>query len=60
MVSIPDWAKFTRVADASQKPDATVLLNKYYRQREQEAIKQAEEQGYFLVPTREFLLENMT
>ncbi|KAK7504361.1 hypothetical protein BaRGS_00004227 [Batillaria attramentaria] len=59
MVSIPDWAKFTRAIDTIQKPDATALLSKYYKQREQEAIKQAEERGYFLVPSMEYLLKNM-
>lgn len=57
MVSIPDWSKFSRgqdtLKDASQNPK----LNKYYKQREEEVIKQAEERGYFRVPTEIFLLE---
>ncbi|KAL8596772.1 hypothetical protein ACOMHN_053868 [Nucella lapillus] len=59
MVSIPDWAKFSRTTDSSQKQDSTALLNKYYKQRELEAIKQAEQTGYFLVPTQEYLLKHV-
>ncbi|XP_076436491.1 uncharacterized protein LOC143276007 isoform X3 [Babylonia areolata] len=59
MVSIPDWAKFSRSTDSGQKQDSMALLNKYYKQRELEAIKQAEQTGYFLVPTKDYLLKHV-
>ena len=59
MVSIPDWAKFSRSTDSGHKQDTTTLLNKYYKQRELEAIRQAEQTGYFLVPTQDYLLKHV-
>ncbi|KAK7095264.1 leucine-rich repeat and IQ domain-containing protein 3-like isoform X2 [Littorina saxatilis] len=59
MVSVPDWSKFSRTSDSGQKTDSTALLNKYYKQRELEAIKQAEQTGYFLEPSEEYLLKNV-
>lgn len=56
MVSIPDWSKFAR-AQEGLKDSRNVHLNKYYKQREEEAIRQAEERGYFRVPTQSYLLE---
>ena len=40
MVSIPDWAKFSRVGAGENKADTVAMLNKYYKQREQETIRQ--------------------
>ena len=59
MVSIPDWAKFSRSTDSGQKQDTASLLNKYYKQREQETIRQAELNGYFLLPSQEYLLKHV-
>ena len=59
MVSIPDWAKFSRSTESGHKPDTATLLNKYYKQRELEAIKQAEQTGYFLVPSKDYLLKHV-
>ena len=44
MVSIPDWGKFAQVTDNKQQ-DTQALLSKFYKQREAEAVKQAEESG---------------
>ncbi|CAL1544608.1 unnamed protein product [Lymnaea stagnalis] len=54
MVSIPDWARFTQLSDNKQH-NAQHLLNKFYKQKETEVIKQAEEYGYFFHPTKEAL-----
>lgn len=56
MVSIPDWSKFSRLHDTLKEP-GNLNINKYYKQREEESIRQAEERGYFRVPTEEFLIE---
>ena len=45
MVSIPDWGKFAQVTDNKQQQDTQALLSKFYKQREAEAVKQAEESG---------------
>ena len=58
MVSIPDWAKFSRLHDYDYaKSNSDSQLSPYYKKREQEAVKQAELNGYFIVPTQEYLLE---
>ncbi|KAK3088682.1 hypothetical protein FSP39_022332 [Pinctada imbricata] len=57
MVSIPDWTKFSRLHETLREPSQNVLMNKYYKQREEQAIKQAEERGYFKVPSQEYLLK---
>ena len=51
MVSIPDWSRLQRLGDFPAK-ETTSPRSRYYKQREEEAIKQAEEQGYFLNPSR--------
>ncbi len=56
MVSIPDWARFARMLD--NKPNEASTQSRYYQQREAEVIRQAEEHGYFLKPSRSFLEEN--
>lgn len=56
MVSIPDWSKFGKLHENVKEP-SNLLLNKYYKQREEQAIRQAEERGYFRVPTQEYLIE---
>lgn len=56
MVSIPDWSKFGKLHENVKEP-TNLLLNKYYKQREEQAIRQAEERGYFRVPTQEYLIE---
>ncbi|XP_046360900.2 uncharacterized protein LOC124138349 [Haliotis rufescens] len=59
MVSIPDWARFSRLHDLkSNKNDPNSHLRKYYKQREEEAVRQAEQQGYFIVPEEKFILEH--
>ena len=44
MVSIPDWSKFQRAHDSSREASNLGNLDKYYRQREEETIRQAEHQ----------------
>jgi hypothetical protein len=56
MVSIPDWSKFSRLQDTFKEP-GNILMNKYYKQREEETIRLAEEHGYFLVPTQSYLIK---
>ena len=51
MVSIPDWSRLQRLGDFPAK-ETTLPQSRYYKQREEETIKQAEEQGYFLNPCR--------
>ncbi|CAC5373033.1 Leucine-rich repeat and IQ domain-containing protein 3 [Mytilus coruscus] len=58
MVSIPDWSKFSRIHDTLKEP-GNILMNKYYKQREEETIRLAEEHGYFLVPTQGYLIKHM-
>ena len=58
MVSIPDWTKFQRLHDMQKEPTNVGVLNKYYKQREEETIKMAENQGLLRTPTQEFLLQN--
>ncbi|KAK3763159.1 hypothetical protein RRG08_035841 [Elysia crispata] len=55
MVSIPDWARFAQLTDNKQN-DKQSLLNKFYKQKELEAVKLAEKHGYFLDPTEKELL----
>ena len=55
-MSIPDWSKLSRVHDNLREPSQNVAMNKYYKQREEQAIRQAEERGYFKVPTQEYIL----
>ncbi|XP_064650093.1 uncharacterized protein LOC135501748 [Lineus longissimus] len=58
MVSIPDWPRFAgRLTD---QPKVINSQQKYYKMREEEAIRQAEEHGYFLTPTAEFLASTFT
>ncbi|XP_005095281.1 uncharacterized protein LOC101845313 [Aplysia californica] len=54
MVSIPDWAKFAQISENKQQ-DKQALLSKFYKQREAEAVRQAEQSGYFLNPTLEVI-----
>ena len=56
MVSIPDWSKFSRLGEMPQQN--TQPHSRYYKQREEEVIKQAEEHGYFLTPTAPYLIQN--
>ena len=55
MVSIPDWSRLQRLGDFPVK-ETTLPQSRYYKQREEETIKQAEEQGYFLNPCRHEIL----
>ncbi|GFO39888.1 leucine-rich repeat and iq domain-containing protein 3 [Plakobranchus ocellatus] len=55
MVSIPDWARFAQLTDNKQN-DKQSLLSKFYKQKELEAVKLAEQHGYFLEPTEKELL----
>ncbi|XP_023931226.1 uncharacterized protein LOC112041805 [Lingula anatina] len=54
MVSIPDWSRFSRMGEVAPK---VVQTSKYQLQREREAIREAEEHGYFFVPNKTFLLQ---
>ncbi|XP_074661836.1 uncharacterized protein LOC141914513 [Tubulanus polymorphus] len=56
MVSIPDWSKFARLQDAGNNQTQSTQ-SKYYKQREYDAIRQAEKHGYFFKPDVDFLLE---
>lgn len=56
MVSIPDWARFAQLTDNKQN-DKQSLLNKFYKQKELEAVKLAEKHGYFLDPNEKELLQ---
>ncbi|GFS23191.1 leucine-rich repeat and IQ domain-containing protein 3 [Elysia marginata] len=56
MVSIPDWARFAQLTDNKQN-DKQSLLNKFYKQKELEAVKLAEKHGYFLDPIEKELLQ---
>ncbi|XP_041368194.1 uncharacterized protein LOC121382712 [Gigantopelta aegis] len=59
MVSIPDWAKFSRLHDYEySKSHSNDQRSPYYKKREQEAVRQAELNGYFIVPTQDFLINN--
>ena len=51
MVSVPDWSRLGRVIDTFKSNTGT-KNNKYHRQREADAIKQAEKHGHFLIPTK--------
>ncbi|KAK6196198.1 hypothetical protein SNE40_001468 [Patella caerulea] len=57
MVSIPDWNKITGFQEASRQKNIR-SLERYYRQRDEEIIRQAEKQGYFVIPSKEFILNN--
>ena len=54
MVSIPDWSKFGRLIN-QPKEVALSAHSKYIKQKEEEAIRQAEEQGYFLDVNKQFI-----
>ena len=58
MVSIPDWTKFQRLHDAQRETTNVGNLDKYYKQREEETIRQAETQGLLRTPTQEYLLQS--
>ena len=58
MVSIPDWTKFQRLHDMQKEPSNVGALTKYYKQREEETIRMAENQGLLRTPTQEFLVKN--
>ena len=53
MVSIPDWSKFRGLGEGG----SSVLSppSNYHKQRANEAIKQAEEHGYFRAATEDFI-----
>ncbi|XP_059143516.1 uncharacterized protein LOC131930870 [Physella acuta] len=55
MVSIPEWARIAPLAEIKPQ-DNHKLLNKFYKQKEAEVIKQAEESGFFLNPTENVLV----
>lgn len=57
MVSIPDWTKFSRTVEGLKKPHSSQPLNKFFYQQEQVALREAEEQGYFLVPSCDYILK---
>lgn len=59
MVSIPDWSRWGRLQGEPEtsKPSSDVLLARYDRNRELEAIRVAESSGYFLNVTPEVILE---
>ena len=56
MVSIPDWSKFGRLGDIPKQ--ASGSTEQFYKQQAQEAVKQAEEHGYFLKASRSFIEQN--
>ena len=56
MVSIPDFSKFRGLGEAHRKALPS-LESRYYKQREEEYIKQAEERGYFLQLSRNLIEE---
>ncbi|KAH3791615.1 uncharacterized protein LOC127838746 isoform X2 [Dreissena polymorpha] len=56
MVSIPDWTKFQRLHDTNREGTNLASLDKYYKQREEETIRQAENQGLLKVPSQEYLI----
>lgn len=53
MVSMVDWSRFTRGSDLSA--NSSQPGSRYHKQRETEAIRQAEEQGYFLLASKSFI-----
>ncbi|KAL5011315.1 hypothetical protein ScPMuIL_009866 [Solemya velum] len=57
MVSIPDWSKFARLQENYEKTNTSVL-HRYHKQQENEIIRRAEEQGYFITPTEDYLIQN--
>ena len=57
MVSIPDWSRFGRLGEVQKETPS--LGARYNKQREAEAIKQAEESGYFLTVDRPFIEKNI-
>ena len=58
MVSIPDWTKFQRLHDMQKEPSNVGVLDKYYKQREEETIKMAENHGLLRTPTQEYIIQN--
>ncbi|KAL4218950.1 leucine-rich repeat and IQ domain-containing protein 3 [Mactra antiquata] len=57
MVSIPDWTKFQRLHETQREGTNPASLDKYYKQREEETIRQAENQGLLKTPTQEYILK---
>lgn len=57
MVSIPDWTKFQRLHETQRESSNPVSLDRYYKQREEETIRQAENQGLLKTPSQEFLIK---
>ena len=58
MVSIPpDWTRFSRLDQPRAGNSHDEATKRYYKNREVEAIRTAEEQGYFFNLTKEFLVE---
>lgn len=58
MVSIPDWTKFQRLHDTSREGTNIGALDKYYKQREEETIRQAENQGLLKTASQDFLIQH--
>ncbi|XP_052788033.1 uncharacterized protein LOC128222969 [Mya arenaria] len=58
MVSIPDWTKFQRLNETQREGSNVGNLDKYYKQREEETIRQAEHQGLLITPSQDFLIRN--
>ena len=58
MVSIPDWTKFQRSHETSREGTNIGNLDKYYKQREEETIRQAENQGLLKTASQDFLLKH--
>ena len=56
MVSMVDWSRLARGADPGV-PATPGHQSRYSRQRESEAVRAAEEQGYFVNANRAFLEE---
>lgn len=57
MVSILDWSKFQHLNDSQKEASNVGGLSKYYKQREEEVIRQAEHQGLLRTATQEFLVK---
>jgi hypothetical protein len=58
MVSIPDWTKFQRLHETQREGTSAGNLDKYYKQREEETIRQAENQGLLKTASQDFLLQH--
>ena len=55
MVSFPDWSRFA--ASTQSHRDDAAPRSHYERHREEEALRLAEQYGYFLLPTATLLAE---